>query len=129
MTKEYLEHFSVYEAEKRIKTHLNDLYVHRPREPRLKSTTPTEEELSKFLAEKEEYQKLLKEYNVNNDFYKSESSRLYAILEDKVREDSGLNDIPEQYRDKVFRYAWSERHFSGYYEVYNRLCDLTDIFN
>lgn len=129
MKKENLEGLSVYEAEKRIKTYLNDLYVHRPKEPRLKSVTPTEEELSSFLAEKEEYQKLLREYETNNDFYKSESKRLYDILDDIIREDSGLNDIPEQYRDKVYSYAWERGHSSGYSEVYNCLCDLVEIFN
>lgn len=129
MKKEDLQYLSVYEAEKRIKTHLNELYVSKPREPRLKSTTPTEEELSSFLAEKEEYKKLLEEYNININFYELESKRLYDILDDIIREDSGLNDIPEEYRNKVYRYAWERGHFSGYSEVYNCLCDLVEIFD
>ncbi len=128
MKKEDLQQLSVYLAEKEIKTYLNDLYPHRPEEPKLRNVTPTEEELSIFLAEKEEYQKLSKEYETNNDFYESESKRLYDILDDIIREDSGLNGIPEQYRDKVYSYAYENGHSSGYIEIYNYLLDLVEIF-
>lgn len=128
MKKEDLEQLSVYEAEKEIRTYLNDLYVHRPIKPKLKSQTPTEEELTTYVTQTQEYEVALKEYETNNDFYNSESKRLYDILDDIIREDSGLNDIPEEYRSKVYIHAYRQGHSGGYSEVYNCLCNLVEIF-
>lgn len=48
----------------------------------------------------------------------------------KIREyidkESGLNDIPEKYRDKVRSYAWERGHSGGYGEYYNVLCGILD---
>lgn len=128
MKKEDLEQLSVYEAEERIKTYLNTIYVHKPKEPSLKSLKPTEEDMDLFLAEKEKYKTELEEYKIKNTFYGEEIMRLYFLLEEMIKDDSGLNDIPEQYRDKLYNYAWEKGHSSGYSEVYNCLCNLVEIF-
>jgi len=49
-------------------------------------------------------------------------------VEARIKEDSGLNSIHEQYRDKVWSYAWQKGHSSGYGEVSNILCELVSIF-
>ena len=46
-----------------------------------------------------------------------------------IREKSGLNDIPEDKRSKVYSLAWDRGHSSGYAEVYNELVSLVDLFN
>lgn len=51
------------------------------------------------------------------------------LIEEYILEESGLNTIPEQYRDKVGRYAYDVSHSSGHYEVYQTLCELVKIFN
>ena len=123
-----LEGLSVYEAEKEIREYLTDLYVTKPFVPKLKSNTPNSEEMKIYSDSLLEFEKALEQYKFKNDFYKIESSRLYALLEEKIKEDSGLNDIPKQYRDKVYSYAYELGHSSGYGEVYHYLCNLVNIF-
>jgi hypothetical protein len=124
-----IDGLSIYEAESKIREYLRELYVSKPKEPLLKSLKPTEEEVSNFLAEKEKYKTDLEDYKTKDEFYRKESSRLYSLLEYKIKEDSGLNNIPEQYRDKVYSYAYQQGHGSGYGEVYNYLLDLVEIFD
>jgi len=49
-------------------------------------------------------------------------------IREMIRKESGLDDIPEQYRWKVWELAWKEGHSAGYYEVYHWLCKLVEIF-
>lgn len=124
-----LEGLDVYKAQEKIREHLNPLYVSKPTVPRLKSNVPSQEEMETYLNARVAYEKELEEYGFNNDSYKQESSRLWNLLEEKIKEDSGLNDIPEQYRNKVYSYAYREGHSSGMGEVYNYLIELVEIFN
>lgn len=55
-------------------------------------------------------------------------SEIDSVFEQYIREKSGLNTIPEQYRDKVYSYAYQQGHSSGYCEVYNYLLELVYIF-
>jgi hypothetical protein len=126
---ENIDGLSIYKAQDAIREYLKPLYVSKPKEPLLKSLKPTEEEVSNFLAEKEKYKTDLEDYKTKDEFYRKESSRLYSLLEYKIKEDSGLNNIPEQYRDKVYSYAYQQGHGSGYGEVYNYLLDLVEIFD
>ena len=123
-----IDDLTVYEAENEIREYLTDLYVTKPFAPKLKSNTPTTEEMEIYSDSVLEYEKALEDYKFKNDFYKAESSRLYILLEDKIKEDSGFNNIPEQYRNKVYSYAYSQGHSSGYGDVFNYLCDLVEIF-
>jgi hypothetical protein len=59
----------------------------------------------------------------------SEKSRVYSLLTIKLKEDSGLNTIPEQYRDKVYAYAYEQGHSSGMSEVSIYLERLLQIFD
>lgn len=119
---------SVYDAEKEIREYLSNLYTSQPKKPTLKNNTPTAEELSTYIEQSKKYDLVLEEFKTKKDLYESEGLRLYSLLEEKIKDYSGLNDIPEQYRDKVYRYAYSQGHSSGYVEVYQYLCDLVDIF-
>ena len=124
-----IDGLSIYEAESKIREYLRELYVSKPKEPSLKSLKPTEEDMTLFLSEKEKYKIDLEEYKIKNTFYGDESMKLYSLLEEKIKDDSGLNSIPEQYRDKVYSYAYQQGHGSGYGEVYNYLLGLVEIFD
>ena len=123
-----IEGLSVYEAEKEIRDYLNDLWVNKPKEPLLINNKPTKEDIEDYTKKVEQYNIDLAEYKIENEIYESESRRLWDLLEEKIKEDSGLNTIPEQYRDKVYSYAYQRGHSSGYGEVYGYLCDLVNIF-
>lgn len=40
--------------------------------------------------------------------------------------DVGLENHPNA--QKIAEYAWGEGHSSGYYEVYNHMCEISDLF-
>jgi hypothetical protein len=124
-----LENLSVYEAERQIREYLDTLYVNKPKEPLLITNKPTKEEIEDYAKKVEQYHLDSAEYKDKNDLYKIESRRLWDLLEEMLKEDSGLNNIPEQYRDKVYYYAYRQGHGSGYSEVYTYLCELVEIFN
>ena len=46
----------------------------------------------------------------------------------RITHESGLSDIPMQYRTKVWTVAWDAGHSDGYYEVYQWLCRFVEIF-
>lgn len=83
-----------------------------------------------------EYADKLKTYEVELEEYRNDQAKcsifnikVDVLIHDFVCEESGLNTIPEQYRNKVFSKAWSDGHSGGYYEVYQELCELVEIFN
>ena len=49
-------------------------------------------------------------------------------VEARIKEEAGFDQVPEQYRDKVWGHAWQKGHSSGYSYVNNILSDLVDIF-
>ena len=120
---------TLFEAEKLIFEYLTDIYISKPKEPSLKSTKPSTEEINEYNLLKLEYDALMTSYSKNYNFYYSEKSRLHSILVEKIKEDSGLNDIPEQYREKVYNYAYQRGHSSGMSEVKIYLDELVEIFN
>jgi hypothetical protein len=126
---ENLEGLDVHEAQEKIREYLDSLYVRKPIAPQLKSKSPTVEELKSYSEARIVYEKELENYMQDNDLYNQESNRVWSLLEEKIKEDSGLNDIPKQYRDKVYSYAYQQGHSSGYGEVYNYLIDLVNIFD
>ena len=79
------------------------------------------QDLAAYEAAKEVYNKEAKAAQEHN-------RKVYQLIENLIREESGLNFIPEQYRDKVYSHALQSGHSSGYSEVYNHLCELVDIF-
>lgn len=124
-----IENENFFQSENLINEYLTSIFVIKPKEPILKSLRPTSEEIGNYdiLKRKHEYE--LSSYREKKDFYLSERHRLHSLLEDKVKEDSGLNQIPEQYRDKVYSYAYQKGHGSGMSEVKCYLEELVEIFN
>jgi len=123
-----LEGLSVHQAEQKIREYLREIYVSKPKEPLLINNKPTKEDIDAYTEKVKQYDIDLAEYKNKNEIYKTESKRLWGLLEDMIKEDSGLNTIPEQYRNKVYSYAYQQGHGSGYGEVYNYLLDLVNIF-
>lgn len=57
------------------------------------------------------------------------NNAIETAIEDFIKKESGLNtSVPEPYRANVWRKAWNDGHSGGYYEVYQELCELVDIF-
>lgn len=102
-------------------------YAERP----IKPFSPKDHSADGFIA----YGQRLKIYEAEMDEYRLRKAECDAHnlaieqeIEARIKEDSGLNSIPEQYRDKVWRYAWDQGHSAGYHEVQNHLVNLVGIF-
>lgn len=121
-----IEGLSVYEAEREIREYLEDIWMSSPKKPKLKSTTPTKEELDEYSEEMKKYEEEKVKFETLRASYNEESQRLYDELVHKIKEDSGLFDIPQEYQDNVYWYAYQLGHSSGYGEVYGYLMDIVN---
>lgn len=83
-------------------------------------------EFSKKLKAYEEA--TVKDHEALNEFKKGRFE-MDNILTSYIKEVSGLNDIPEQYREKVYSLAYSNGHSEGFTGIYNNLVELVEIFN
>jgi hypothetical protein len=124
-----IDGLSVFKAETQIREYLSTLYVTKPKKPLLVTTTPTAELVEEYKVALQNYETAFKEYQIKMIFMGDEQKRLFTLLRNLIKEESGLNTIvPAKYRDKVFSYAYEQGHSSGYLEVYHYLCNLADIF-
>ena len=99
----------------------------RPNRPRT-PTNASPEEYRSYADLLEKYEAANNEYTINYAIISKHNREVDKLIENYIAEVSGLNTIPEQYRNKVWQKAWQIGHSSGYYEVYHCLCDLIDIF-
>lgn len=113
-----------------IKT-LENLRVHvsRPQKPSNSFKDHTAQGMRDYADKLAIYETEYAEYIIQEKNCKLHNIKVDALINSFICEDSGLNNIPEQYRNKVFSKAWSDGHSSGYYEVYQELCELVKIFN
>ncbi len=82
-----------------------------------------------YAASLKKYELDMADHDMLTEEAKTFNHKIDAIVEEYVRDFSGLNSVvPEQYRTKVYRLAWEDGHSGGYHEVYNKLVDLVDIF-
>lgn len=88
------------------------------------------------ISEVEQHLEALKQYDSLHEqykFLKTQRSKsrieINSLIEQLIKEESGLNSIPEQYRDKVFSKAYDWSHSDGYYAIYNKLEELVRIFD
>ena len=62
------------------------------------------------------------------DHWNKKTNAINAILEEFIKEEAGLNNIPITYRERTWSKAWADGHSNGYYEVYSKLRSLVEIF-
>jgi len=93
-----------------------------------KSNSPTPSELRAYADAVEEYEKYNRKREAASKKQRDAVPNTGELLEGFIRHASGLNDIPKQYQDKVYRIAWDRGHSSGYSEVYYYLVELVEIF-
>ena len=68
------------------------------------------------------------EYDKARDTYLLNKGRIEHQVGELISRESGLFNLPEQYRDKIWSIAWKEGRSAGYHEVYQWLCKLVEIF-
>ena len=88
----------------------------------------TTKDVLKYADDLKQWETEKESYSIKLNNFRTEQSRIYSLAEAYIKEESGLNDIPEQYRDKVYSLAYSDGHDNGVCGVYYKLQDLVEIF-
>lgn len=103
-------------------------YPSAPKKPFLKNGANSVE-VMQYASDLKQYEDVQESYKIAKNGYYEVDSEISKIIEEFIKEESGLNTIPEQYRAKVYNRAWEEGHSYGYGEVYIHLINLVDIFD
>ena len=103
-------------------------YPERQKSPHLPSKH-TSEDARKYADEMDAFEKLKKDYDKEMLAWKERENSINSVIVDYIKDMASLDTVPEQYREKVYAYAWDNGHSDGYYEVYLKLESLVDIFH
>lgn len=102
-------------------------YPKKPPKPMLKKDANSKEVL--------EYAELLKNWELDSVIYKEQletykhnQNKIDSIIIEYIKEEAGISIVPQQYRDKLYAKAYEDGHSNGFYEIYNCLHSLIEIF-
>jgi len=128
VTIENLEEFGeVYKAIEWAQKQYGE-YPKAPKRPVLQSKH-TSEEAKNYVVLLEQYEKDDTEYKTQKDLWTTNKRKVNDVIEQFIKNQAGLDTVPEQYREKISAKAYADGHSNGYYEVFQHLCSLVDIFN
>ncbi len=128
LTLEQLNNFNnTLDAIQFAESEINKLYVKAPVKPFL-AKIHTPDEVIQYAEKLKQYEVDLIEFNDNKIFSEIEKEKAIKILETYIKDEACLHTIPYQYREKVFEIARKKCKSSGYFEVFNFLCELIEIF-
>lgn len=99
-----------------------------PTKPVLKNNH-TSEDVGEYQKNLQLYEKAYDDYKIEKERFYTNRSKIDAVIVEFIKEESGLNSIPEQYREKIYSKAYEDGHSDGYYEVYLKLNSLIEIFD
>lgn len=128
LTLEQLNEFdSVENAIEFAENEINHFYIKSPVKPFL-AKIHTPDEVLQYAEKLKQYEVDLIEFNDKKIFSEIEKEKAIKILETYIKDEACLHTIPYQYREKVFEIARKKCKSSGYFEVFNFLCELIEIF-
>ena len=70
----------------------------------------------------------MKIYDAHKKEYQSNVNKINTVVEEFIKAEANLEDVPEKYRQKVYALASEKGHSYGYYSIYQELLNLVDIF-
>ena len=127
---ELIEKFSgnVIQAIKYVESHRPE-YPVKPEKPLTNSKNITSAEALEWSKKLEVYEKEMIQYRLKKDYYNTTVHRHEIELVEFFKDECNFYDlVPEKSRNKVWDKAWSDGHSCGYYEVYQHLFELVDLF-
>ena len=92
-------------------------------------TNANSTEVLEYAEKLKTYETDLEKYNILKKEYDECERNYREALEDFLKNNSDLSNVPKQYRDKVYSYAYEQGHSDGYYSVFNKLNELCEIFS
>ena len=99
----------------------------KPTKPLLKGHTAAEAKL--YSQELEAYEENMKQFSINMKAYKDADYEADIARKKILCDYYGLDRIPKQYQEKVWKLAWDQGHSGGWSEVGYQLDILLDIFS
>jgi hypothetical protein len=128
-THEVLTRIREIEIEERKKVVIPE-YKTKPRTSEFykKNNDPTAKELRAYADAVEGHEKYNRARDKAQKKQRNATPNTGDLMEQFIRHESGLVDIPKRYQDKVYRFAWEQGHSSGYSEVFYYLQELVGIF-
>lgn len=130
LTLEKLQEISVMESVSNAIEYATDNYGEypkRPQKPILKNNANSNEvfeygeRLKIFESNSIEFKKEVEKYNTNRN-------EIDSIIKEFIIDEAGIKIVPQQYRDKLYNKAYEDGHSNGFYEIYNCLQSLIEIF-
>lgn len=103
-------------------------FIERPTKPIL-SNKPKSAEALDYAYKLKEYEDLIIIYEEQKKNRQEKIDEIDNIIEEFIKDVAGLKNVPEKYRDKVYSKAYSDGHSGGFFSVYQKLCELVDIFD
>lgn len=67
-------------------------------------------------------------YKEQLEIYKHNQNEIDSIIKEFIIDVAGISIVPQQYRDKLYAKAYEDGHSNGFYEIYNCLQSLIEIF-
>jgi len=129
MVNKYREenNLSVYETIDEILNN-NLEYPIKPKKPYL-NNSHTALEASEYAHNLANHEDSIIDYNNKKSEYDKVLGERIVIVEEFIKLESGFYIVvPEKYQSKLYSFAYSEGHSSGYYDIYNKLSELVEIF-
>lgn len=120
---------SVNAAIKFAETYYDDNYLPKPVKPAIPRRAHTSTEAVEYAQKLEVWEKKMEEYYKVRNAAQQVENEVNAVLEQYLKEQAGLNSIPEKSQAKVWQKAWDDSHSSGYYSVYQELVQLVELFD
>jgi len=124
--KNQFEGLDVHQAIEKVET-LRKISPQIKNKPTLKYN-PTSKEVKEYGETLEKYEQELESYKNKKETVDQYNRELYNNLEQHLKTEAGLYNIPKQSQQKVWELAWREGHSSGYSSVYYWLEELIELF-
>jgi hypothetical protein len=103
------------------------MYVDKPSKPTL-GNNPTSAVALDYAYKLKEYEDLVVICEEQKKNRQEKVNEIDEIIEEFIKDAACLKNVPEKYRDKVYSKAYSDGHSYGFFSVYQKLCELVDIF-
>jgi hypothetical protein len=99
----------------------------KPKKPFLKNAHNADEALQ-YAADLRLWQEKMHDYEIALAAWRDRRNHAESVLVEYIKEEAGFSRVPTPYQDKIWSLAWADGHSYGYYEVYQKLSSLVEIF-
>ena len=115
-----------------IKWAYNQIDAYTPRPPKRPESLPqnvTSIQALNYSNKLQEFEELDQKYQEDFEAWEQYRDSTINLIELFIKKQADFNIVPLQSQNKVYNMAWERGHSSGYYGVYQELCELVELFN